>query len=1006
MIHPFGMPDLYDIEGKYGTGNIGGIDRFGVMANQGGNAGGDLSWPGSISAWTRFKLGWINPTVIDTAGNYELRAVEEYPEMFKITKGFENKEYLLIENRQPIDGSFDEKFMDPGGVVIYHIDENIWDVFESNGNFPRGGPFQNDWPGNGKHYPVAVLQADGLYEIEQGINGGKSDDLWNKPSQVLGPGNGEKVVSNANYPNTDSYAFGVIKPTGITIKNFQSKGGSAISFQVCGFSGGDCTDITTPDPDTKEPTKSPTNSPTRAPTRAPTRRPSRAPTKNPTSSPTKEPIEELVNGSCEIAVEAFRPDGSPKGISNITSGSSGDTCYGGEGIGVWYKIDAGTVAEGENTIQANTCFSETNSLNQISVFKGDKCDDLECVETKEIACKNGQRGHVVYWEVDKDEDYHLFVHAIEESEDFSDIDILGDGSLLLDVFNFEPMKNDNCISTTTMSTDGKRVGGSTKRATPESGVTSSDTCGRDSAGVWFKVIGTGSELRATTCHSGTRSSTQIHVFSGTCDSLSCITVETNNYAVCSDLDIATNSATANWETEEGEEYFILVGSRDGNGGVFELSVSEFTPALNDQCPNAVAFEIPDDTSVISGSTEDATNDFPHGSHCGAPLDTAGVWYTIEGTGEGLSVSTCGQNDYDSAISIFTGSDCDELECLAGIATRDPACDFQGVTAAWLSDEDETYHVYVHGSAENSYGTFELEAKKFEVKANNEFCNEAIPIPNAGVDVRGSRTIDAVYSAPTNECGAEAVKPGLWYSFEGTGSPFNFSGCPLTNINVSVSFFSGESCGDLTCISNRTYTMEECMAATNATNADENRFLQSSNLTDYISVESEVGVTYYMVIHGQARPDPETGVITNGVGKFNFTFYSPEPNNSTDDQGGKDSDLSKEGKKFTSKTLVNILIGVGAFFILVFCIPPCWIYREKLCRRCRKSDRNEDGNSGSWWDPTRPPDDLDMEEAPFTDERSTRRIRTKKQVNDLIAFTCNSFTSPYIPSFLCPHFCNH
>lgn len=250
MIHPFGVPDLYDVEGGYGTGAIGGIDRFGVMANQGGNSGGDLAWPGHISAWTRLQLGWIKPTVLDTDGVYELRPVEQNQDMFKITKGFAEKEYLLLENRQQITGDFDEKFMNPGGVIIYHVDENIWDVFDSGGNmgnFPRGGPFQSGWPGNGRHYPVAVLQADGLYELEQGINGGKSDDIWNQVTQVLGPGNGK------TYPNTDSYAFGQIKTTGITIKNFQTKTGNTMSFQICGLSStGNCADNI--DTDTKLPT--------------------------------------------------------------------------------------------------------------------------------------------------------------------------------------------------------------------------------------------------------------------------------------------------------------------------------------------------------------------------------------------------------------------------------------------------------------------------------------------------------------------------------------------------------------------------------------------------------------------------------------------------------------------------------------------------------------------------------------------------------------------------------
>jgi hypothetical protein len=632
----------------------------------------------------------------------------------------------------------------------------------------------------------------------------------------------------------------------------------------------------------------------------------------------------------------------------------------------------------------------------------------------------------VYWVAEPEVDYYMFAHSVEDNVENIDVDTLGDGSLLLNVLNFPPIANDNCGSVITTLTDGSVVSGSTEGATPEANLTSFAACGIDSAGVWFKVNGTGSDLRATTCLSGTDHPTQIHVFSGSCDSLLCISVEANNYAACSDFDTATNSATVNWETEEGVEYFILVGSRDGSVGNFELSVTEFTPVPNDQCSSAVGFVIPEIQTVLIGSTQDATNDFPYGEYCGVPLDTAGVWYTVEGTGEGLSLSTCGQNDYNSAISIFTGSDCGELECLTGIATRDPSCDYDGVTAAWLSQKDETYHIYVHGSAQNAYGSFELEAEKFTTTVENGFCNEALAITDPAVYIRAS-TLNATHSAPTNVCGGETVNPGLWYSFEGTGYPFYVSACPSDDFHVSVSFFSGDTCGELSCVSGHTFEQDYCVSVdtANKTNADADakadasttnekyvdavRFLQELN---YTSVDTEVGVTYYLFVHGQESPD--STYTMGGIGKFDLTFLSGAPqtppptaapegpgsgggngNSETDsdlsEDSETDSDLSEDNVSTKNKVLYSLL-GVGGFLILVFVIPILWIYRHKLWSLCCPSKDGRDGDDE--WDPTRPPGDLDMEVAPFRDERSSGR----RQVNADLVSTSSMLASPIIPSF--------
>ena len=105
----------------------------------------------------------------------------------------------------------------------------------ADGNKDRGGPFLDGWPGNGAHYEVAVLQADGLYELEQALNLGDPNDFW-KTGDVLGPGNGESAATDqGTYPNTDSYQGGNVQVTEVTIFNFQDEGNGEWSFEVAGI---------------------------------------------------------------------------------------------------------------------------------------------------------------------------------------------------------------------------------------------------------------------------------------------------------------------------------------------------------------------------------------------------------------------------------------------------------------------------------------------------------------------------------------------------------------------------------------------------------------------------------------------------------------------------------------------------------------------------------------------------------------------------------------------------
>lgn len=203
--HFFGLPDLYDTDGTSE-----GIGSYCLMAN---SWGFDFTQqhPPHFSAWCKQQLGWVTPTVI-TSGTYNAPRVAVTPTVFKVSSGYPSGEYLLIENRQPF--GF-ESAMPQGGLCIWHIDEN------KSGNTQEGYPGQSGWPANGNHYKVALLQADGLYEMEKDMNRGNAGDVYR--------GGGVSQITPGTVPNTDKYQGGVVAVTNNSFTNI-SAAGNTMSF--------------------------------------------------------------------------------------------------------------------------------------------------------------------------------------------------------------------------------------------------------------------------------------------------------------------------------------------------------------------------------------------------------------------------------------------------------------------------------------------------------------------------------------------------------------------------------------------------------------------------------------------------------------------------------------------------------------------------------------------------------------------------------------------------------
>jgi len=168
---------------------------------------GSQRCPPLMTPWSRMQLGWISPTQISATGTYSLGQVSSNNQYFIVSQGYDSGEYLVIENRQR--SGFDCS-IPQGGLAIWHIDEEA-------GLNTEGYPDRR-WPKDGKHYRVALAQADGNFQLEKGSNRGDAGDLHR------GGGVDAMAPGPDLHPNTDGYQGGRITVTGHTISNVSASG--------------------------------------------------------------------------------------------------------------------------------------------------------------------------------------------------------------------------------------------------------------------------------------------------------------------------------------------------------------------------------------------------------------------------------------------------------------------------------------------------------------------------------------------------------------------------------------------------------------------------------------------------------------------------------------------------------------------------------------------------------------------------------------------------------------
>ena len=121
--HDLGLPDLYDTD--YTSDGIG---AWGLMAY-----GANLGFPGGTCpahpcAWSKMKLGWIDPNVVtESINDAPVSQAETNPTAYLLPYSYsspEPLEYFLVENREKT--GYDT-YLPGSGILVWHVDESVSD---------------------------------------------------------------------------------------------------------------------------------------------------------------------------------------------------------------------------------------------------------------------------------------------------------------------------------------------------------------------------------------------------------------------------------------------------------------------------------------------------------------------------------------------------------------------------------------------------------------------------------------------------------------------------------------------------------------------------------------------------------------------------------------------------------------------------------------------------------------------------------------------------------------
>jgi hypothetical protein len=297
--------------------------------------------------------------------------------------------------------------------------------------------------------------------------------------------------------------------------------------------------------------------------------------------------------------------------------------------------------------------------------------------------------------------------------------------------------NDSCAAPIAITTPPGSVTGDTTAASSDytGGTNCAGTAGNDL--VYSVEVPAGKQLAATILGVTTGFAPTLDIV----DAAACGSTTTRSCLGSVTTTATASAGTARWTnagTTPKTVHLVVDSTLSTSFGAFSLSVAFADPPAGDTCANAYATLVPDGSTVVSGTTVGATNDYGTGSGCGAATGPDTVYAVTIPPGQVLATTVLGTGTFVPSLSYENNAQCSSAPriCSGGVTTTSTSTSAVLRYANESTSASETINVVVDSSA-TAGGTYTLTASLSTTKAG-DICGKAEPIV-VGTNITGLTT---------------------------------------------------------------------------------------------------------------------------------------------------------------------------------------------------------------------------------------------------------------------------